>query len=291
MTDLVFQPSIVMVEPMPSKESLVDHYRQYFQTNSIYSRHERPEEVSYRKAMAKAKLNVISMTSRRPLSEASLLEVGFGQGDFLVIAEETCKLIQGFDFTLDALRDEYKHLKGYCRAGNPEHLLSQAISNGDQYDLINATHVLEHSPEPSFLLQQLASLLAPNGLLLVEIPNDFSPLQAILTDKGLVDGPYWVSPPDHLCYWNKQRFQQFAADHQMLIVDALGDFPIELLLLTDDFNYKRHGNLGKPAHLARCHITEYVVSHVPAPEWLNLSRALYACDLSRSYTYILSKSS
>jgi hypothetical protein len=73
----------------------------------------------------------------------------------------------------------------------------------------------------------------------------------------------------------------------MRICDAFGDFPIEFFLLTEDFNYKRDSELGKPAHIARCQITGYMVDHVQMPELLNLSRALYACDVSRSYTYLL----
>jgi hypothetical protein len=130
-------------------------------------------------------------------------------------------------------------------------------------------------------------LLHPESLLIVEIPNDFSPLQQTLKSEGLVDSDYWVSIPDHLCYWNKQRFSAFVTEQGMRICDAFGDFPIELFLLTEDFNYKRDSKLGKPAHIARCQITGYMVDHVQMPELLNLSRALYACDVSRSYTYLL----
>ncbi|MEI6828853.1 MAG: methyltransferase domain-containing protein [Synechococcaceae cyanobacterium ELA445] len=290
MNNMVFMPSIVKVEQMPTKEALDEHYKQYFQNNSIYSQPERPEEVKYRHAMAVAKLAMIGQVGRQPLSEASLLEIGYGQGDFLSAAFTQCKSIQGIDFTLTSLRSEHKHIREFCREGNPDDLLQEAISTGTTFDLINATHVLEHSSEPESLLKLLSNLLGLDGLLVVEIPNDFSPLQKILTDKGLVDSPYWVSVPDHLCYWNKERLQQFISNNDLAIIDAFGDFPIELLLLTEDFNYKRHSQLGKPAHLARCLITEYVVEHVAMPELLNLARSLYACDLSRSYTYVLAKS-
>jgi len=290
MKDLVFLPSIVMAEQMPTKESLSEHYKQYFQTNSIYSRPERPEEIRYRQAMAVAKLAMISQVSPQSLSESSLLEIGYGQGDFLAAAQKQCKAVQGFDFSLASLRPENKHLGEFCSEGNPDDLLGSAISSGTKFELINATHVLEHSSEPAGLIQLLAGLLSPDGLLVVEIPNDFPPLQNKLIDTGLVDKPYWVSMPDHLCYWNKQRFKQFISDNHLSIIDAFGDFPIELFLLTEDFNYKRFAQLGKPAHLARCLISEYVVEHVPMPELLDLSRSLYACDLARSYTYILTKS-
>lgn len=290
MQDLVFQPSIVRARQMPTKESLSVHYRQYFQTNSIYSQSERPEEIRYRQTMAIAKLAMISQVSPKPLSESCLLEIGYGQGDFLAAAQKQCKAVQGFDFSLEALRPENNHLRKLCVEGNPDDLLRSAISYGKTYDHINATHVLEHSSEPAELIQLLAGLLSVGGLLIVEIPNDFSPLQKKLTDTGLVDEEYWVSMPDHLCYWNKQRFQQFISDNGLSIIDAFGDFPIELFLLTNDFNYKQLRHLGKPAHLARCLISEYVVENVPIQELLNLARSLYACDLSRSYTYVLERS-
>jgi 2-polyprenyl-3-methyl-5-hydroxy-6-metoxy-1,4-benzoquinol methylase len=290
MQDLVFQPSIVRAKQMPTKESLNVHYRQYFQTNSIYSQPERPEEIRYRQTMAMAKLAMISQVSPKPLSESCLLEIGYGQGDFLAAAQKQCKAVQGFDFSLESLRPENNHLRKLCVEGNPDELLRSAISSGKTYDHINATHVLEHSSEPADLIRLLAGLLSVGGLLIIEIPNDFSPLQNKLTDTGLVDEQYWVSMPDHLCYWNKQRFQQFISDNGLSIIDAFGDFPIELFLLTKDFNYKQLRHLGKSAHLARCLISEYVVENVPIQELLNLARSLYACDLSRSYTYVLKRS-
>jgi len=289
MSELVFLPSVVKASKMPSKESLNTHYQKYFHTNSIYSQPEQPEETKYRQAMAMAKLSMISHVTRRPLAESSLLEVGYGQGDFLDAAHKACKTVQGFDFSLESLRPEYKYLGEYCQAGNPDDLLRSAISADIKFELINATHVLEHSSEPEILIKNLADLTVAGGYIVIEIPNDFSPLQKELTEAGMVGNQYWISMPDHLCYWNKERFKKFISDSNLLIVDAFGDFPIELFLLTKDFNYKQHPELGKCAHLARCIISEYIISNVAMPEYLRLSRALYACDISRSYTYIITR--
>jgi SAM-dependent methyltransferase len=61
------------------------------------------------------------------------------------------------------------------------------------YDLVRATHSIEHVLEPTVLLRQLVNSLALNGLLYIDIPN-LSSLPARLAGRD-----FWqLDPPRHL---------------------------------------------------------------------------------------------
>ncbi|MDQ3990693.1 MAG: class I SAM-dependent methyltransferase, partial [Actinomycetota bacterium] len=50
------------------------------------------------------------------------------------------------------------------------------FSAADRFDVIYLSHVFEHLPRPSAALEKIRSLLAPDGLLLIEVPNQFDAL-------------------------------------------------------------------------------------------------------------------
>ena len=66
-------------------------------------------------------------------------------------------------------------------------------------------------------------------LFLITIPSDFSKLQTVTGKR--VKKKYWIAPPEHLNYFNKDNFERFTKKHKFKILDAISDFPIELFLL------------------------------------------------------------
>ena len=202
------RPDGAYISPMPTDDELNQYYQEYFSTNDVYSKQESTSEFTYRINMCKIRHEIIKHNSG---SFDTLLELGYGKGDFLNIASQIPGLSsRGIDFTLSSLRPEYNHLQSICKAGIPHDLLQELNELSLQFNVINATHVLEHSPDPHKLLEQLVLLLSPSGKLYLELPNDFSIFQSYLVDNGCVDENYWILPPDHLSYWNPQNFVIFA---------------------------------------------------------------------------------
>jgi len=111
--------------------------------------------------------------------------------------------------------------------------------HGQVWDVINLAYVLEHIPDPAGLLRQLRSFLAPGGLLVVEVPNEFSPMQrAYLKARGIE--PYWVALPVHLNYFQPETLEAIATASGYDIVHRESTFPMELfLLMGEDY-------LGRP---------------------------------------------
>ena len=97
-----------------------------------------------------------------------LLDVGCATGHFLLAARERGWKVSGCELSPEAAHfaadshDLEVFVGSPARTGCPE----------GSFDVVTMNHVLEHVPAPDrYLREEIASLLAPEGLLLVEVPN------------------------------------------------------------------------------------------------------------------------
>lgn len=103
----------------------------------------------------------------------SLCDIGAGYGTTLEVGRH---LGLDIDFTAfessKGLRKRIQTLQGKVRDDFFSH-----PADGS-FDLIWASHILEHYPDPDFLLGRLRAMMAPNGIGFIEIPfldNEFKP--------------------------------------------------------------------------------------------------------------------
>jgi 2-polyprenyl-3-methyl-5-hydroxy-6-metoxy-1,4-benzoquinol methylase len=119
----------------------------------------------------------------------SILDVGFGNGGFVLSMSELGWRSVGLEFTekVDLTFDP---------AGKFEALFGleslDRIEPG-QFDLITLWHVLEHLSDPVDVLRSMRRLLKPEGKIIIAVPN-------IASLSARVFGRYWyaLSPPWHL---------------------------------------------------------------------------------------------
>jgi SAM-dependent methyltransferase len=106
---------------------------------------------------------------------------------------------------------------------------------GRRWDVVNASFILEHLQRPEGFLKQLQDLLNPGGILIAEVPNEFSPYQlAHLKNKGIE--PYWIYLPDHVNYFDIPGIEGLLERTGWTIFHAESTFPMEqFLLMGDDY--------------------------------------------------------
>ena len=98
-----------------------------------------------------------------------LLDVGCGNGKFLLIADKLGMVAVGVDKYATTTNDELP--PGVTI--HKQSIVDPIISN-EQFDVITLNHVLEHVPDPSVLLQDLHALLKPGGRIIIQVPNGSS---------------------------------------------------------------------------------------------------------------------
>jgi len=108
-------------------------------------------------------------------SNASILEIGFGEGRFLDWARSQGHPVEGIEIIPEMVERARKR-------GHVVHLgpIRQAVSDGRRFDLIAAFDVIEHLSVSEILdlLEDAECVLNPGGRLLLQFPNAGSPFAA-----------------------------------------------------------------------------------------------------------------
>lgn len=105
------------------------------------------------------------MRKNTPLS---ILDYGAATGNFVAVARQEGHLCDGVELSGDARLTAIKTLGIKLLSANE----SQTLNHG-QFDVVHMNHVLEHMPDPIGHLQWCRDVLNKDGLLLIEVPNQF----------------------------------------------------------------------------------------------------------------------
>ena len=123
-----------------------------------------------------------------PAGGGRLLDVGCGNGGFLLLALQAGWQVEGLDFDAGAVQ------AARARGLDVHHGGIEVLSERSAcYDVITLCHVIEHVHDPIATLHALYALLKPGGVLWLDTPN--------LGSLGALRfGPHWrdLDPPRHL---------------------------------------------------------------------------------------------
>lgn len=177
-----------------------------------------------------------------PARERRILDIGCSGGFFLAAAASHGWQTQGIELGRQAA--EYA-----TRRGIP--VRNEDIQDVDwpalgRFDAAYMSFVLEHLPNPGEILKRLTGVLHPGGVLCIEVPNDFNPLQAVVHGP-LGAKPYWVAPDHHLNYFTPEGLRRLLEDSGFECLETEGTFPMELFLLMGD-DYVGNDPLGRQLH-------------------------------------------
>ena len=157
----------------------------------------------------------------------SVLDVGCGEG---VLSEQWAqrlgsRRVVGVDLAdpkLEAQWAQRVRANLQFRAMNAE----QLEFADDEFDLVAATEVLEHVPDPERVLAEMARVAS--GHLLVSVPHE--PLWRAL---NMARGAYlreWGNTPGHLNHWSRRAFVSMLSRHGA-VLEVRSPFPWTMLLV------------------------------------------------------------
>lgn len=280
------------VREKPTPAELSDYYaRRYYQENlTTYQPAYPPEELEHidgrlrlchwlvtqlRQTSAPAQ----ALTSHAP---GSFLDVGCGEGWALAYFQRQGWQVQGVDFSSFSLEKFNPELRERLRTGDLYAELQRLADDGQRFDVLWVDNVLEHVLEPADLLRRCRALVKPDGLLMVDVPNDFSSVQQHALDCGYIDRPFWVVLPDHLSYFNQTGLRNLAEATGWRVAKVIGDHPIELNLLNPATNYVMRRETGPTAHRIRLEQDNFLLRTAPLPAVAAYYEGLAGVGLGRS---------
>ncbi|MCB9758624.1 MAG: class I SAM-dependent methyltransferase [Alphaproteobacteria bacterium] len=184
---------LVMTRPRPDPDALAWYYEGAYSGQGESARSKREGATNtFGQALNGYRLHVLSKV-RRPGPDDQLLDVGCSYGGFLWLARQRtgCRTA-GVDLDEGSVREALDPDQTEYRAGT----LLDAAFEPQRFDLITFYECLEHDPAPVETLREAHRVLAPGGVVAVEVPNF----------EGLwrrVFGRYWMPllMPQHLIHF------------------------------------------------------------------------------------------
>lgn len=188
---------------------------------------------------------------RRMKSSGRLLDFGCGSGAFARLASRSGYDVVGIEpFSLGAPFEApgLRLIRG---------ALEDAPHDLGRFDLVTLWQVLEHVPDPRAVLSRLRPHLAPDGVLLVSVPN-------LASWQSRVFGARWfhLDPPRHVTHFDEARLRRLLADSGFEVA-RVRTFHLEyglagwvqsalnLLLARENFAYELVKDRGALADMGR----------------------------------------
>ena len=272
------------VEDKPSNEELQQYYaKKYYQDGNISTyRHEYPKD---EKAYF---INKIDQKYHFLIDEGvlasdqtySLLDVGCGEGFTLNFFKEKGWDVTGLDYSKDGCQRFHPDCLPNFIEGDIYQELQALIKEPRVFDVIWLDNVLEHVLDPLYLLEQLQGVVSNGGVLIIEVPNDFSVVQQHLYNKGMLKEQNWVVVPDHLSYFNREGLVNICAAAGWKNEGIMSDFPIDWFLFNEHSNYYQNRHMGKAAHHARVEL-ENILHQTSPQKTIQLYKALADLGMGR----------
>lgn len=200
--------------PRPSKEEI----HKYYESNSYIShKSDKTTGINFiykiiRKYSFKRKHSIIRGGLKA--NKINLLDVGCGNGDFLMYCEKLGCNVEGIENNKNALISSRmeKSLIVYNDFEQMQNS-SNTILNNKRFDAITMWHSLEHLHDLDQVISNLQKSLSDKGVVLVACPNHLSyDAQYYNKDWAAYDAPR------HLWHFNRASIQKLFAKHEMELV-------------------------------------------------------------------------
>lgn len=230
------------INPIPSEEDLATFYKKEFYSKGKpnYFKETKEDLLWWMATYNNYYALLETHTKGR-----KILDVGSGPGHFLACGKKRGWDVLGFEPSVDA----WEYSKRRKLAVVNDFFSYESAKQYGPFDVIHASMVLEHVPDPISFINDMKKLLKPGGLLAIFCPNDYNPLQTILTQEHKAK-PWWVVPIHHLNYFDIESIKKLLARSGFAVEELLGTFPLEFFILSGD-NYVGDPALGRVCHQKR----------------------------------------
>lgn len=158
---------LIFTSPTPTDKELFIKYREEYR--KIRKEHASQEYMIQSTRRAHAQKEFIRQTGR-DFKNANILDIGCAAGALLKQFANDGNKIFGFE------PDKAMFSKSQENLGTFSHIWNSAFNvdlvKAYKFDLIMASHVLEHVPDPIQFLKDLIPLLSDKGIIFIEVPNE-----------------------------------------------------------------------------------------------------------------------
>lgn len=270
------------INPIPNKQDIEQYYKEEYykneggttsslkvQESQTYCIENRYNDILFR----------INQYFDGKIENRNLLDIGCGFSKALLFFREKGFVVKGIEASDEGV--------AYAKAQNLDvtQAIVENISQLDlgKFDIITLFEVLEHLREPIRLLQQIqTSLLKENGMLIIDVPNEFNDFQVAANQEYKLN-EWWVCPPEHINYFSRDSLEHILEKCGYEIFHAEASFPIEMFLLMGEV-YIENQQVGAECHNKRVLFEKTLRENGKMETLRNFYAALAQLNLGRSTT-------
>jgi SAM-dependent methyltransferase len=181
--------------PIPTPDELIKVYQQeYYSKEKPCFIQNASEDLEWWNIVYKERYDLFEKLL--PKSRRKIFDVGTGPGNFLLYGRDHGWDVSGIEPSKQAA--EYGKQRGLNIIND---FLDENTAKGlGTFDVVHASEVFEHLPDPQKMASIISGLLNPGGLACIVVPNDYNPIQDVLRKSGFA--PWWVAPPHHINYFD-----------------------------------------------------------------------------------------
>lgn len=269
----------------PSEAELKDYYaNKYYQQSIQMHQHEySDDDLLWKRKKLEQKAYLAEQYRGIPLGNGvkKFLDVGAGEGFAMRYFSQSGWDVSGLDYSSYGCSVHNPAMLEQLLIGDIGDSIDSLVGEGARFDLILLDNILEHVLDPLAVLQKMHHLLADKGVLIIEVPNDFSSLQLELLRLECIDKPFWVVKPDHLSYFNAEGLRALCDEAGYARFKLICDYPIDLALFNENTNYVMHPDVGKPVHKARMQV-ENLIQDISIDKAVKLYESFAELGLGRN---------
>lgn len=279
----------ITTEPLPTAKELETYYREeFYQSEKPNSINDSSKEVRDRDSVFYNLQYFIFFHFLNLKASKSHADLGCGYGHFLQFINQENKKIKLYGCEV------YPEAVDYVQSiNNSKFLLFDLNNMGECFNLLkdcetySLINTLEHLQNPNLFLEEIYKSMNKGNKLLLQVPNDFNPIQkSAVKELGLDE--WWFAPPRHISYFSPTGLKKLCEDVGFNCLDLITTFPIDMFLLCG-LNYRKDPNLGREAHIMRTLFEKNYVNTHGIEGLINLYRNFALNNIGRELIILLEK--
>ena len=230
--------------PLPRAEDMEGAYREdYYASEKPTFLVHAGEDQAWARLAQTDRLEIFE--SLLPPDRRRLLDIGCGPGFFLETATRRGWLAHG----IEPSRQAAAHARGLGTPVTEGFFNTESAGALGVFDVVHLNNVLEHIPDPAHLIALAHGLLESGGVICINVPNDFSPMQ-FAGRTAAEANDWWVAPPHHLNYFDFESLTNLLGRLGFTAAARTTSFPMEAFLMMGE-NYIGDAGLGRACHNRR----------------------------------------
>jgi 2-polyprenyl-3-methyl-5-hydroxy-6-metoxy-1,4-benzoquinol methylase len=269
-------------DPIPTKKEVDAFYeKEFYDSNSKYFNNSslliQEQQSDFFNSRWEKIYDFSKSFFKSELLNKKVFDIGFGFAQALIYFKNKGLKVSGLEPSNEGVK--------YAKEQGIKNAYQCSIENleevKDKHDIVLLLNVLEHLRDPKKVLLDIKSnVLNKNGLLVIDVPNDFNDFQIAANNEYDLN-EWWFYPPNHINYFSHDSLKSLLKGCGYKIEYCTSSFPLDMFLLFGD-KYVGNPELGKECHNKRVNFERLMVKHNKKEKLNAFYESLAELNLGRS---------